>query len=154
LASTLVLSETAGPEGIDGPGASVVMVSGNNAVEVFSVTSGVTASLSGLTILDGLGPQGGGLSIISGTVSLTKVAVSNNQAVGTGAASGGGIYLNGGSLALIDDVVAHNTARGGNGGGSPSGYYGGDGGSAAGGGIYVADGSLVLNKVVVESNQA
>ena len=37
LASTLVLSETAGPEVIDGPGASLVTVSGNNAVEVFSV---------------------------------------------------------------------------------------------------------------------
>ena len=37
LASTLVLSETAGPEVIDGPGASLVTVSGGNAVEVFSV---------------------------------------------------------------------------------------------------------------------
>ena len=37
LSSTLMLSETAGPEVIDGPGASLVTVSGNNAVEVFSV---------------------------------------------------------------------------------------------------------------------
>ena len=37
LSSTLVLSEKAGPEMIDGPGASLVTVSGNNAVEVFSV---------------------------------------------------------------------------------------------------------------------
>ena len=59
LASTLVLSETAGPEVIDGPGASIVTVSGNNAVEVFSVANGVTASLSGLTISGGLAYSGG-----------------------------------------------------------------------------------------------
>ena len=82
LASTLVLSETAGPEVIDGPGASLVTVSGNNAVEVFSVVSGVTAPLTGLTISGGLAAQGGGLSVAGGTVSLTNVAVINNQAVG------------------------------------------------------------------------
>ena len=88
LASTLALSETAGPEVIDGPGASIVTVSGNNAVEVFSVASGVTASLSGLTISGGLATQGGGLSVVGGTVSLTKVAVVNNQAVGADGATG------------------------------------------------------------------
>ena len=126
LASTLVLSETAGPEVIDGPGANLVTVSGNNAVEVFSVTSGVTASLSGLTISGGLATQGGGLSVVGGTVSLTKVAVINNQAVGAHGASrpspggsglGGGIYLNGGSLTLTDDTIASNVAHGGDGGG-------------------------------------
>ena len=58
LASTLVLSETAGPEVIDGPGASIVTVSGDDAVEVFSVTSGVTASLTGLTDFGRLCPAG------------------------------------------------------------------------------------------------
>ena len=84
-----MLSETAGPEVIDGPGASLVTVSGDDAVEVFSVTSGVTASLTGLTISDGLATQGGGLSVVGGTVSLTKVAVINNQAVGASGGDGG-----------------------------------------------------------------
>jgi hypothetical protein len=104
LAGTLVLSETDGSEVIDGPGASVVTVSGNNAVGVFSVTSGVTASLTGLTISGGLATQGGGLSIIGGAVSITKVVVINNQAVGAdgaigesgGSGLGGGVYLQGG----------------------------------------------------------
>ena len=39
LSSTLVLSETAGPEVIDGLGESIVTVSGAGAVGVFSVTS-------------------------------------------------------------------------------------------------------------------
>ena len=88
LSSTLVLSEKAGPEMIDGPGASLVTVSGNNAVEVFSVPSGVTASLSGLTISNGLATQGGGLSVGGGTVSLTNVTVINNKAVGADGAAG------------------------------------------------------------------
>lgn len=38
---------------IDGPGASELVVSGNNTVEVFDVASGVTATFSGITIKDG-----------------------------------------------------------------------------------------------------
>ena len=88
LSSTLNLTETAGPEVIDGPGANLVTVSGNNAVEVFSIASGVTAQLTGLTISSGLAAQGGGLFIDGGTVSLTNVTVSNNQAVGATGAAG------------------------------------------------------------------
>jgi len=141
LSSTLVLSETAGPEEVtDGPGASVVTVSGGNFLQVFSVANGVTAALAGLTISGGWASQGGGLSVDGGTVSLTNVTVINNQAE-----AGGGIYLAGGSLTLNDDLIASNVAR--------SSFFG-NGGSAAGGGIYVADGSLVLNNDVFESNQA
>ncbi len=184
LSSTLSLSETAGPEVISGPGASLVTVSGNNAVEVFSVVSDVTATLTGLTISGGWASQGGGLSVDGGTVSLTNVTVINNQAVGTDGAAGavgqsgpggpggdgssglgGGIYLAGGSLSLNDDLIASNVARGGAGGTggvggvllfntAQSGGAGGAGGSAAGGGIYVVGGTLVLNNDVVQSNQA
>jgi len=55
LSSTLALTETKGPEVIDGPGASVVTISGDNAVVVFTVENGVTANLSGLTISGGNG---------------------------------------------------------------------------------------------------
>ena len=47
LGATLVLSETTGPEVIDGPGAGLVTVSGGGTVGVFEVDSGVTATLSG-----------------------------------------------------------------------------------------------------------
>jgi hypothetical protein len=158
LASTLELSKTAGPEVIDGPGASIVTVSGDNAVEVFSVTSGVTASLKGLTISGGRASRGGGLSVVGGTVSLTNVSVINNHAVGAdgatgeagGSARGGGIYLNGGSLTLKDDTVASDVGHGGDGFNTAA----GSGGSAAGGGIYVANGGLVLNTDVFESDEA
>jgi hypothetical protein len=162
LSSTLVLSETAGPEVIDGPGASLVTVSGNNAVEVFSVASGVTATLTGLTIANGLAAQGGGIAVDGGTVSLTNVTVTGNQAVGSagmagaagGSGLGGGIYLGSGSLVLNGDIINGNVARGGAGGNGGSGGHGGSGGSAAGGGIYAAQGTLVLKNDVVGSNQA
>ena len=117
LSSTLVLSETAGPEVIEGPGASLVTVSGNNAVEVFSVASGVTATLTGVNISGGLAAQGGGVSIDGGTVSLTNVTVINNQAVGTAGTPG-----------AVDQ--------------SGAGGAGGDGSGGLGGGIYVGGGSL------------
>ena len=54
LGATLALSETAGPEVIDGPGAGVVSISGGGAVGVFDVDSGVTATITGLTISGGI----------------------------------------------------------------------------------------------------
>ena len=167
LSSTLVLSETAGPEVIDGPGAGLVTVSGGNAVEVFSVASGVTAILTGLTISRGLASQGGALSVDGGTVALTNASIINNQAVGAAGAAGtggaggngasglgGGIYLAGGSLTLNDDTVANNVARGGAGGNGGGGAAGGGGGLGAGGGIYVADGTVIANDDFFQSNQA
>jgi hypothetical protein len=62
LSSTLVLSETAGPEVIDGPGAIGVTDSSNKDGSVFIVPPGVTASLSGLTISGGSADYGGGIA--------------------------------------------------------------------------------------------
>ncbi len=174
LSSTLTLSETAGPEVINGPGASLVTVSGHDAVRDFHVNGGVTATLTGLTIAHGMAQQGGGLQIYGGTVALTNVAVINNQAVGAdgaagsngqpggpgadggsgGSALGGGIFLWAGGLTLNNDVVTSNVARGGVGGAGETGWAGGAGGSAAGGGVCVVSGTIVLAGDSFESNQA
>ena len=63
LTSTLSLSETDGPEVIDGPGASIVSVSGGNAVGVFKVATKATATIQGVTITEGknTSSDGGGL---------------------------------------------------------------------------------------------
>lgn len=53
LGATLVLSETAGPAVIDGPGAEIVTISGGGSVGVFSIMNGVTATIMGLTIAHG-----------------------------------------------------------------------------------------------------
>ena len=78
LSSTLVLSESAGPEVIDGPSAGVV-ISGDNAVEVFQVDSGVTATLSGLTISGGSASSGGGIEN-GGELTVSGSTLSGNSA--------------------------------------------------------------------------
>ena len=55
---------------IDGPGASIATVSGGGSVEVFSGGTGVTASLSGLTVSDGSATNGGGI-VNAGMLTIT-----------------------------------------------------------------------------------
>ena len=112
LASTLTLSETAGPEVIDGPGSSLATVSGNNAVEVFSITGGVTASISGLTITSGVSSTSGGGINNAGALTVNGSTVSYNSTAYP--YIGGGIY-NTGTLTLTDSTVASNTAADGGG---------------------------------------
>ena len=118
LASTLTLSETAGPEVIDGPGASIATVSGGGAVEVLSVTSGVTASLTGLTISGGSATQGGGVDN-AGTLTITT-----SSFIGNTAGSGGAIS-NTGVLSVASSTFADNLAYGGD--------VNGSGGNGSGG---------------------
>ena len=65
---------------IEGPGAGMLSISGNNGTGVFSVASGVTASITGLTITGGLAPGSGGAVDNSGTLSLSNLAVTGNSA--------------------------------------------------------------------------
>src|SRR5262249_3686222 len=46
---------------IEGPGAGALTVSGNHASGVFTIDSGVTATLAGVTIANGESAQGGGI---------------------------------------------------------------------------------------------
>ncbi len=71
LASTLTIAENLT---IQGPGANVITVSGNNAVQVFNVTGG-TITISGLTIANGLGaPGSGGGAPFGGGIANTGIA--------------------------------------------------------------------------------
>ena len=106
LSSTLTLSETAGPEVISGPGASLVTVSGNNAVGVFSIASGVTATLTGLTISNGSASYGGGIDN-AGTLTVISSTIDNNSAI-----DGGGGIDNAGTLTVTDCTIADNAAGG------------------------------------------
>ena len=76
----LELSDTTGTETITGPAAGVT-VSGGGKSRVFQVDSGVTASISGMTITGGKTTgNGGGLSNNGGNVTLTNCTVSGNSA--------------------------------------------------------------------------
>ena len=101
----------------DGPGEGGVSISGNNASRVLQVDSGVTASLSGLTIIGGnagTSGNGGGLANNGGNLTLTDFTVSGNQA---GFGGGGGLYSNSsGHLTLTNSTVSGNSTTGSGGG--------------------------------------
>jgi hypothetical protein len=112
LSSRLLLSESDGPEVIDGPSAGVT-ISGDNAVEVFQVDSGTTASLSELTISGGATAVNGAGIENTGTLSVMECTIANN--IDMADDDGGGIY-NSGVLTVTDSTIADNVA-GNNGGG-------------------------------------
>ncbi len=145
LGATLPLSETAGPESIDGPGAGLLTISGGGAVTDLDVAAGVAATISGLTITGGMSSGGavsdgtivgggGGLDN-SGTVTLTGCTISGNTSssgggmcnagtatldgctfAGNSGYNGGGVYNSqNATLTLTDCTVSGNTAS--NGGG-------------------------------------
>ncbi len=130
LSSTLRLSETAGPEVIKGPGANLLTVSGNNAVGVFSVNTGVTATITGQTISQGLATQGGGISDFEGTVTVSNSTIANNSA-----AVGGGISDIDGTLTVTDSTLVNDSA-------------------GSGGGIFDNESTLTVSNSTIDENSA
>jgi hypothetical protein len=121
--STITLGSTlpdiASDMSVSGPGASQLTISGNDAEQVLIVSQGATASISGLSIADGLcdsacGSQGGGV-LNEGTLTLDGVNVTDNTASASGGTNafpeGGGIENNSGAtLTITDSSVSDNTA--------------------------------------------
>ncbi|GAX41034.1 hypothetical protein NIES4075_20020 [Tolypothrix sp. NIES-4075] len=114
---------------ITGLGANKLTVSGNDAVRVFSINSGKTVNIDGLTIANGKANQGGGI-YNGGTLTLTNSTLAGNSA----SAGGGGIFNNNGILTLTNSTLAGNSASGG------------------GGGIYNDDGTLKLTNSTLAGN--
>ena len=104
----LDLTNTSDSVTIDGPGASQLSVSGGGTSGVFDVASGVTASLSGLTLTGGSGDSGyygdnGGGLYNDGTVTVNNCTISGNSAGGRG---GGLFNYNSGTATLTDCTIA------------------------------------------------
>ena len=130
---------------IRGPGASSLFISGNNAVQVFSISSGVTATISGVTIENGIACFGGGI-FNSGTLTVTNSTLSRNSSscntmppnssfYGGGIFNyfatltvtnstlsgnyagfdGGGIFNDGGTLTVTSSTLSGNSTNGGGG---------------------------------------
>jgi hypothetical protein len=117
---------------IQGPGASVLTVKRDSSAPsftVFTVNSGATATLSGLTISGGLnGPAGGIYN--GGVLTVSDSTVSGNSAT----FSGGGFY-NAGTLTINNSSVSGNSA------------------TSQGGGVY-SNGSLSVNDSILSGNSA
>ncbi|MEW6212929.1 MAG: choice-of-anchor Q domain-containing protein [Acidobacteriota bacterium] len=103
---------------ITGPGAMSLTVSGNNASRVFNIASGVTATISSLTISNGSASGVGGGILNAGTLTIQNSTLSGNSASsgGSGGDGGGGIRNNG-TLTITNSTLSGNSAAATNGGG-------------------------------------
>jgi len=103
---------------IQGPGSAKLTISGHGASRVFDINSGVSVTLSGLTVTDGQAVTGGGIDN-AGILTLNNCTLSANQSTGSATAptetspEGGGAILNeaGATLTLNHSTLTGNTAN-------------------------------------------
>ena len=92
---------------IDGLGANLLAISGNNASQLFTLSGTAQVTLANLTLTGGMSSQGGAV-FIGGTAALTLDSdiLSGNQAVGdaNGNALGGAVYNSAGASLTIDNT--------------------------------------------------
>ena len=95
---------------ITGGGAPTTVIDGNRSVRpngrVLAIGSGITVSISGVTIRNGGTGGGGGGIFNAGTLTATNSAVTGNAA----GEDGGGIFNDAGTLTLINSIVSGNNA--------------------------------------------
>jgi predicted outer membrane repeat protein len=89
---------------IDGPGASSLTISGNNAVRVMEVSAGATLDLEGVTVANGSEAHGGGI-LNSGTLTVSDSILSANSV-----SVGGGAIRNFGTLTVTSSTFSGNSA--------------------------------------------
>lgn len=123
-------------------GGDLIVVDGAGKYQPFSVNaSGSSVTLSGLTIQNGCYSVangyngGGGIEILSGSVSLASCALINNVATGSG--SGGGIW-NAGSCFLTNCTLSGNSETG----------------AEACGGAIANSGALTMSSCTIKGNSA
>lgn len=97
---------------INGPGANLLTLSGNNANRVFRVAGGgLNVTINALTISNGLGADVGGGIVSDSNLTLTGCAIINNAANG----GGGGVYVGGAVGTFTDCTFTGNTSGSGGG---------------------------------------
>jgi hypothetical protein len=135
---------------IEGPGAGLLAISGNDAFRVFDVRNGnAVVTIAGLTITHGqtLQGSGGGGTLNGGsTLTLTDDVLSFNAALGGGGgkpAIGGAIKNGGGSLTVNDSSFIGNTAAG------DPGTYGAEGGA-----VFNQSSAATFIRCILTGNQA
>ena len=92
-----------------------IVISGSGAATVFTVSSGVNATIDSLTISNGLsqpsgpgGPSLGGGILNNGTLTVSNCTIANNQAAG-GSSDGGGGIANLGTLTVFNSTFTKNS---------------------------------------------
>jgi hypothetical protein len=101
---------------IEGPGASLLAISGNDANRVFNLNEGLAVTINGLTITHGqaVGSNGGAILNIGSTLSLANDVFSANVALGDSPSTAGGAVaiFGSGSLTVTDSSFIGNRADG------------------------------------------
>ncbi len=93
---------------ISGPGASDLTISGDKTYRVFWINQDVNATLSGMTIADGRGQDGGGIFNRGGVLTVSACTFTNNSAPYDGGAISNRFD---GALHVVDSAFISNTAR-------------------------------------------
>src|SRR5262249_33954212 len=137
---------------IEGPGASHLSISGNDASRVFDITGGgLTVTIADLAIVHGRASQGAGIDNAGSTLTVFRCTLSNNQAVGApgGDGNGGGILNESDSVLTVSySTFTHNLAVGGPAGGD------GNAGAVLGGGIANVSATATVTHSTFTDNQA
>ena len=118
------------------PGGSPAVIDGMGTGPVITTEGSTVLTVNQLTLTGGSAPDGGGVVIDGGSVSISDSTISGNTAT----SAGGGIIVSGG-LNLIRSTVSGNAATG-------SGFIGGMGGGIvtdSGGSAYVVDSTISGN---------
>lgn len=128
---------------INGTGADLLTVSGNNASRVFLIASRANVTINGITITNGNSGLGDGGGILAGGEQISTVTINNSKIINntagsnTTGASGGGIYITGfANLIINNSNVSNNFA-----------------GNSAGG-IFSSLGTLTINNSAIRNNTA
>jgi hypothetical protein len=120
IALEAVLPSVTDHVAITGPGAESLTIRRGSLLgfRIFDFSSGVEASLAGMTITNGVGAIGGGINNGNGALTLAGVVVSGNEAAmsgGSQSVSRGGGIASLGPLTLRESVVSENVSSAGNG---------------------------------------
>ena len=138
---------------IEGPDAGRLTISGGSTDRVLDVNgSGLAVTIAGLTIADGLAPQGGGIIDQGGALTLNNDVIANNRAVGVNpgdSALGGGVFVtvdalgNPGTLTVQSSAFRSNVAQGAPGLDASTDATPSGGGGASGGAIEGDQGTTI-----------
>ena len=142
---------------INGAGAGVLAIDGNTTSRVFQTATGETVSISGLTIRNGQGGEGGAI-LNADTATLTII---NSTLNGNTAGFGGGVF-NSGTLTITNSTFSSNMASEGGGiynsGGGvltiSNSTFSGNAVSETGGGIFNIGTLQVANSTVSDNSAA
>lgn len=135
---------------ITGPGATNLVISGQQAHAILAVNVNITPLLSGLTFADGLGATGGGAVVNDGILTLQSCIFTNNTAT-----NGGGAILNRGTLTLDVCTLVSNRVVGMPGiSVASTNIPAGTGNNAQGGALLSVSGSVRLTNCTFSGNEA